>query len=68
MRGVSARHRAAAFAQQRRRIDVAEQLDEGSDEACPPGLVRRAEPGAVVAVEVLEEQDEIAPVRVVLEL
>ena len=34
----------------------------------PAGLMAGAEAGAVVAVEVLVEQDEIAPVRVFLEL
>ena len=38
------------------------------DEAGPPGLVAGAEAGAVVAVEVLVEQDQVAPVRIVLEL
>ena len=34
----------------------------------PAGLVARAKAGAVVAVEVLVEEDVVAPVRVVLEL
>src|SRR5262249_60394140 len=33
----------------------------------PAGLMARADPGAVVAVEVLVEEHEVAPVRVVLE-
>ena len=35
--------------------------DQVGDEAGPAGLVRRAEPGAVVAVEVLVEQDVVLP-------
>src|SRR5687768_15950899 len=42
-------------------------LDELGHEAGPPGLVAGAEAGAVVAVEVLVEQDEVAPVRILLE-
>ena len=38
------------------------------DDAGPAGLMTGAQAGAVVAVEVLVEQDEIAPVRVLLEL
>ena len=34
----------------------------------PAGLVARAEPGAVVAVEVLVEEDVVAPVGIGLEL
>jgi hypothetical protein len=47
---------------------VTEQLDQRRDEPRPAGLVRGAQSGAVVAVEVLVEQDEVAPVRVGLEL
>ena len=42
-------------------------LDELGDQSGPTGLVARADPGAVVAVEVFVERDQIAPVRVVLE-
>src|SRR5262245_61574816 len=45
-----------------------EQVHGPRDDAGPPGLVARAEAGPVVAVEVLVEQDEVAPVRVFLEL
>src|SRR3954462_11739874 len=45
-----------------------EHVDEASDDSGPSGLVARAEPGAVVAVEVLAELDEIPPVGVLLEL
>ena len=48
-------------------VEVAEELDQRGDEPGPPRLVRRAESGAVVAVEVLVEQDQVAPVRIVLE-
>src|SRR5262245_7528480 len=39
-----------------------EQLDGPRDDAGPAGLVARAEPRPVVAVEVLVEQDEVSPV------
>src|SRR5262245_31106604 len=42
--------------------------DEVGDERGPPGLVRRPEPGAVVAVEVLVERHVVLPRRVGLEL
>jgi hypothetical protein len=38
------------------------------DDAGPTGLVARAEAGPVVTVEIFVEQDQIAPVRVLLEL
>src|SRR5437867_5780653 len=43
-------------------------LQEFGDEAGPARLVARADAGAVVAVEVLIEQNQVAPVRVALEL
>src|SRR5207249_9209046 len=43
-------------------------LEELGDEAGPARLVARADAGAVVAVEVLVEQNDVAPVRVALEL
>src|SRR5947209_15001560 len=43
-------------------------LEELGDEAGPARLVARADAGAVVAVEVLVEQNHVAPVRVALEL
>src|SRR5262245_15266977 len=43
-----------------------EQVHATGDDAGPSRLVARAEPGAVVAVEVLVEQHEIAPVRILL--
>src|SRR5262245_60850221 len=50
-------HRAAAAAEGRLRVEHAEHLDQLRHAAGPSGLVARAEPGAVVAVEVLVEQD-----------
>src|SRR4029453_1759514 len=44
------------------------ELDELGDEPCPAGLVTGAQPGAVVGVEVLVEEDVIAPVGIGLEL
>ena len=45
----------------------AEEVDEPGDGTGPAGLVARAEPGAVVAVEVLVEEDQVTPVRILLE-
>ena len=42
-------------------------MREHADQAGPAGLVARAEAGAVVAVEVLVEEQQVAPVRVLLE-
>jgi hypothetical protein len=42
-------------------------LDQFCDQSGPTRLVARADAGAVVAVEVFVEWDQIAPVRVVLE-
>ena len=47
---------------------AAEQLDEAGDGAGPPGLVAGPYPRPVVAVEVLVEQQQVAPVRVVLKV
>src|SRR5262245_44459731 len=44
------------------------EVHQSRDDAGPPGLMTGAEAGAVVAVEVLVEEDEIPPVRIVLEL
>src|SRR5215472_2085280 len=44
-----------------------EQMHDPRDHAGPSGLMAGAEPGAAVAVEILVEQDEIAPMRVFLE-
>src|SRR5213079_2918705 len=50
------------------RGDGPEHLQQCGDEAGPSGLVAGAEAGAVVAVEVLVKEDEVPPVRIVLEL
>ena len=60
-------HRTVQF-EHRLGVDAPEEVEQRRDEAGPPGLVAGAEPGAVVAVEVLVEQDQVAPVRIVLEL
>src|SRR5690349_7649419 len=49
-------------------VEEAEELDKLGDGAGPAGLVAGADAGAVVAVEVLIEQDVVAPVGIVLEL
>src|SRR4051794_28969854 len=54
--------------QKRLRIDSTEEVHPESDGAGPTGLVTRAETRAVVAVEIFVEQDEVAPVRIVLKL
>ena len=43
-------------------------VDQVRDQSRPSGLVIGAEPGAVVAVEVLVEEQQVAPVRILLEL
>src|SRR5580692_1919461 len=42
-------------------------LDQFCDEACPAGLVARADARAVVAVKILVEEEQILPVRIALE-
>ena len=56
MRSIGLRHRAVAAA------------DDVGDQPGPAGLVGGAEPGAVVAVEVLVEEEVVPPRRVVLQL
>ena len=51
-----------------RGVDASEEINQHRDTSRPTGLVTGAEPGAVVPVEVFVEQDQIAPVRIVLEL
>src|SRR5580700_7431366 len=48
-------------------VELALALDQPGHQAGPAGLVGGAEPGSVIAVEVLVEQNEVTPVRVVLE-
>src|SRR5262249_53868848 len=45
-----------------------EQVHRSSNDTGPTGLMAGAQAGAVVAMEVLVKQDQVAPVRVVLEL
>src|SRR4051812_2290210 len=45
-----------------------EQMHRARDDSRPSGLMAGAEPGAVVAVEVFVKQQQVAPVRVLLEL
>lgn len=42
-------------------------LNELGDQPSPAGLVARADPGAVITVEIFMKRDQIAPVRIVLE-
>jgi len=46
---------------------VALLLDQLGDEAGPAGLMARAEPRAIIAVEILEEEEAVAPIGIVLE-
>src|SRR5512134_479735 len=50
------------------RSHAPEEVEKPCDEAGPAGLVAGPDAGPVVAVEVLVEEDQGAPVRVVLEL
>src|SRR5262249_26562216 len=45
-----------------------EEMHEPSDNAGPAGLVAGAEAGSVIAMEVFVEQNQVAPVRVLLKL
>src|SRR5688572_10784549 len=56
-----------AYSGQCARILLPALLQELGDEARPARLVTGADAGAVVAVEVLVEQDEVAPVGIALE-
>src|SRR5206468_1636226 len=49
-------------------VDTPEQVEKDSDQTGPPRLVAGAETRSVVTVEVFMEEDQIAPVRIVLEL
>ena len=49
-------------------LETSEDVEQDGDRAGPPRLVAGAEPRAVVTVEVFIEEDQIAPVRIVLEL
>src|SRR5262249_38309595 len=50
-----------------RGIEEAEEMDQPGDETSPARLMAGAQAGAVVAVEVLVEQDQVAPMRIGLE-
>src|SRR5688572_11966731 len=50
------------------RVDSSKEVHERCDQAGPSRLVAGAEPRPVVSMEVLIEQDQVAPVRIVLEL
>src|SRR6266481_3784146 len=49
-------------------LDTPEQIKKHRDHTGPPRLVAGAEPRSVVTMEVFMEEDQIAPVRIVLEL
>src|SRR5262245_39671381 len=49
------------------RLEDVHHLDQLGHQPGPSGLVAGPEPGAIVAVEILVEQDMIAPVRIGLE-
>ena len=49
-------------------VDTPEQVEQARDQPGPPRLVAGAEPRPVVTLEVFIEEDQIAPVRIVLEL
>jgi len=67
-RGLRAAHTAWPFAHSDITSLAPSAQDQVGDQARPPGLVRGAEPGAGVAVEVLVERDEVVPGWVRLEL
>src|SRR6476661_9002787 len=50
----------------RLRVDTSEQVDQRGNHAGPTGLVAGAQARSVVAVEVLVEEDQVAPVRILL--
>src|SRR5262245_22316809 len=50
------------------RADTLEEIDDERHQACPASLVARPQPPARVAVEVLVEENPVAPVRILVEL
>src|SRR5215203_962429 len=50
------------------RFETAEQIEEHRGQTCPPGLMAGAQPRSVVTLEELIEEDQVAPVRILLEL
>jgi hypothetical protein len=61
-------HAPAFGLQQGFRVKTPKQVQEGSDQSSPARLVAGPEPGAVVPVEIFVKENQIAPVRIVLEL
>src|SRR5215472_896796 len=55
-------HRPLMVIEHRSGVELAQDLNQPGHQAGPPGLVCGTEPGAVVAMEVLVEQDEVPPV------
>src|SRR6187549_2184723 len=53
---------------ERRDVGASLSADHVGDDPCPARLVTRSQPGAVVAVEVLVEEDVVLPGRIALEL
>ena len=51
-----------------RRLVLANLLEELGDEGRPPGLVRRSKSGARIAMKILVKEEQIAEMRVALEL
>ncbi len=49
-------------------VDAPEQVQKASDQTGPPCLVAGAKPRSIVTVALLEEENQITPVRIVLEL
>ena len=47
-------------------LDTPEHVEKARDQTGPPRLVAGAEPRAVVTLEVFVEEDQVAPVRIVL--
>src|SRR5512133_455171 len=48
-------------------IEASEQLAHHCNRPGPPGLMARSQPRTVVAMEIFVEQEQVAPMRVVLE-
>ena len=49
-------------------LDAAEVVEEAGDDARPTGLMAGPEAGSIVSVEVFVEQDQVTPMRILLEL
>jgi hypothetical protein len=46
---------------------MAESVDQHRDQPGPPGLMTRADAGAIVAVEIFVKEQMVAPMRIILE-